>query len=196
MTYSSIRQRVDALPEPERSSRRMLHTDWEWNNLWSLNAWDHQLPPLGDDWKAWTLIGSRRCGKTIAGYKWLSDKLFAGTGSKLLAVTRYPTGLDILREWFYADTIKFGGSIEYKTQNRGGYTEITSPSGRTLHIVKERMAERDGWYTIPHRDYDYVWADEIESAPVLMDMLPRTHQFVFTGPTKLPEETLLSRAGV
>jgi hypothetical protein len=63
---------------------------------------------------------------------------------------------------------------------------------RLLHIIVEQRLKD---IRLPGTDYEYVWADEIEDAPELMRQLPRVKQFVFTQPTKLPTDTILSRAG-
>jgi hypothetical protein len=47
-----------------RRLEELLH-DWE---VW---ARDDQLPPPGDDWRTWLILGGRGAGKTRAGAEWV-----------------------------------------------------------------------------------------------------------------------------
>lgn len=41
------------------------------NKEWRINALDHQIPPAGDDWTTWLILGGRGAGKTRAGAEWI-----------------------------------------------------------------------------------------------------------------------------
>lgn len=196
MTFASIRAQVDALPEPERTARRMLYSDSQWENLWELNAWPHQIPPLGDSWTSWTVIGSRGEGKTVAGYKWLEQKFLYSKAERCLAILSHSKEINRIAE-FVRSTLYDMAVIEAfqikRTQGTSVRFEHKQGAPKTsLFIVSEQSFSEARGYAA---DYDYIWADEIEDATQIMHQFPLTKQFVFTQPTKLPAETILSRAG-
>ncbi len=193
VNYSSIRSRVEALPEPDRSARLALHSRYEWETSWELNAWDHQRPPMHDDWQSWTVIGPRRTGSSYAGLRWMGDKLFHNTSDKLLVMLRYPQQLNDVYGFFRQNIIDFGGEEEYRISKNGDQALFKLSNGlQTLLIMPETKNSVD---RLRGLHYDYVWADEIEDAEELVYTLRTTKQFLFTNPTKLPRETVLSRAG-
>lgn len=197
MQYSSVRSRVEALSEPERSARLRLYSEEDWDIKWELNAWPHQLAPSGDDWKAWTVIGPPGSGKTIAGYMWARSKFYDVESSyDILAIFRHPKDVERIGRMFYRELGDRG--IEKDFDLSTTYTRIRfeerNPLSRPtrLHLVAESEVT-EGTY-LRGREYDYIWADEIEDARMLMYQQPTTKQFAFTGPTRLPDDTLLSRA--
>lgn len=193
MTYQSIRSRVEALPEPERSAHLALRSRSEWETSWELNAWDHQRPPLHNDWTAWTIIGPRRTGSTHAGLRWVEEKLFTDYKAKMLVMLRYPGMVDAVYGHFRQTIDSWGAGEGYRIRKSGDRAFFNLSNGlQTLEIMPERSDYED---KLRGRHFDFVWADEVEDAEKLMYNLRTTKQFVFSNPTKLPAETLLSRAG-
>lgn len=194
--YSSIKARVEALPENEQAGYRMLYSDTEWEKLWKLNAWDHQLPPEDPDWTTWTVIGPPRAGSTTAGLRWMEEKFFSMTYGRCLILLRHPQEVSRIGRLFVERLQAEGLFNRYDIHSSPDFSQFESDDGKkVLHIVKETKMGDWGGYQIPFRDYFYVWADEIEDASLVKQMLPRTLQFCFTQPTKLPNPTILSRAG-
>lgn len=199
MTFTTLRQRVEALPEPERSARWMLHTDKEWEEEWELNAYPHQIPPIGDDWHVWTVIGSRRVGKTMAGYKWMESKFLYSSPNdamKFLILTHHKHDMDRIRKMLYDKLLSMGIINEFHIRTNGDHTSFEVSSTRQKLTMMSIAEDRSqvGAYRLMGTHYDYVWADEIQDADMLVRQLHTAKKFVFTQPTKLPAETLLSRA--
>lgn len=196
MSYTSVKTRVDALPEPERSARRSLYTDHEWATLWELNAWPHQLAPQGDDWEAWTVIGPPGTGKTVAGYMWLREKFYqTDKVLNLIGILRHPKEIQRLGALYQAE-IEQRGFQDYFTYS-STFTRVrieeknplTYPT--RLHLVSESEVESG---MIRGLKYDYVWADQVADANMIQYHMPAAKQFVFTDPARLVEATLLSQA--
>ncbi len=69
-----MRASWDCLPESERLAwlARMSARELEyWRLNWLFWARDDQLPPEGDGWSTWLLMGGRGAGKTRAGAEWV-----------------------------------------------------------------------------------------------------------------------------
>lgn len=183
--FESLKSRIESLPEPERSARRALYSDDEWENLWELKAYPFQLPPAGD-WKSWTIIGGRGVGKTEAGFQWAVSEVKKGKnvfgylhhqnlGQKYLLILQEEVRQQRLTEVAYESRTR---SIRVRDKGAGGelHLEVQSP-------------ERGGGV------YDSVWADEIYNAAEMRNMFPMASKFVFSQPTILDPETIVSRAG-
>lgn len=191
--YSTLRSRIEALPDGEFAARRALYTDDEWNNSWELNAFDHQLWPMGDDWTSWTVIAGRRTGKTTAGKRWIQSKMHI-PGVRLLVMVHHPNELSRVSKEFWDDIVKSGNPDSWRMKqdvNSGNYRLATQSGAdvRNLEFVLESRTYQG--FVDPH----YLWADEVTDATLVMHSYPLTKQFCFTEPVKLAEGTIVSQAG-
>lgn len=186
--FETLRQRIEALPEPEYLARRAMYSDQEWERSWALQAYPHQLPPLGDDWRAWTVIGGPGTGKTVAGMRWVEAKLENNHPCRILIVT--PSGHMNNLETRVRDDLHHRRGTEWELLFTSGEIRVQWGT-RIVRFVSEENAHRD----LQGGFFDYIWGDEIFDAQEIINRAPRTQQFCFTEPTKLPTETMLSRAG-
>lgn len=193
ISYSSIRERIEALPEPERSARRLLYSDYAWEHAWELNAWPHQIPPIGDDWTSWTVLGSRAQGKTTAGFKWMEQKLIPRSEKTMLVVLGYRKDMPRISAMFSSSITEAGLATDFTFNKKHTGDRFESLSPKCILDIVPAPAS-DGYWQFPRTNYDYIWADEISDATILMQTFPLTKQFVFTQPTKLPKQTILSLA--
>jgi hypothetical protein len=197
--YSTLKDRILALPEQERNARRALYTQEEWDKSWELNAFDHQLPPLGDDWTSWTVVGGRRTGKTTAGRRWMQGKMSLPNAQGLVII-HHTNHLSTVSKQFWDDLIKAGeqGNWRMTQHDQTGAYELRHNvvgDNRVLEFTTEGRVMNNNGFLGPRTNCDYLWADEILDAPTVMQFYPLTKQFCFTEPTKLPEVTIVSQAG-
>lgn len=189
--FKTLKQRIEELPEPDRTSRRGLYTDWEWEHLWELHAFPHQLPPRDDAWDSWTIVGSPGTGTTTAGRFWAIDKLFNSERKTILAVFHHPEHLNDVARLCRDEILNIGLQDGVTFSSNGQFGTITNADTKStlIFIPANKM--------ITGRQYtpDYLWADEISDAQEVMMTFPNAKKFVFTRPAKLPNSTRLSRAG-
>ncbi|QIG57813.1 terminase, helicase domain [Microbacterium phage PauloDiaboli] len=197
--YSSLRSRIESLPEPERSARRKLFTTQEWHS-WKLKAYDHQLPPQGDDWKIWTMIGPPRSGATRTGFEWALDKLVYHPGPRVrvLGLMHHHKDVEYLDNRMWDELYRLWGGSRFRHQASGhagmhAYFEDKGQPYNEVHFMSERAVGDHGTYARDNK-FDFVWADGIRDSEEVVRSYPNAHQFIFTNPDRLHPETLYSRA--
>lgn len=186
----TIRQQIEALPEPERTARKSLYTDAEWRALWELNAFPFQLPPKGG-WDSWTVIAPPRTGKTTAGLNWVHGLVTNNPDrhTYILIIVRLIEGrvriAEALREKLFSSP---NHTWEYNLEMKDGTIRYRE---RDMSLEIEILPEREeSWRGL---DPDYVWGDEVLDAEHIRRSFPFTKQFCFTNPTKLDSDTIVTR---
>lgn len=188
MEFQTLKQRIEALPEPERAARRALYSDSDWEGLWELNAYPHQIPPMDNDWKSWTVIGPPNSGKTWAGMAWVMEKFVTGTNpTTILALFHHQHAPGAAARFIHGQTVVKDAALTNLQSSPVLYSPVM---GNKIIFDIQSNSQRHVASNI-----DYVWADEIASAPDIMAVFPFVKQFVFTNPAKLPANTRISRAG-
>lgn len=185
-TYPTLKTQILSLPEPERSARRRLFSDWEWENSWELNAYPHQLPPLSDDWKYWTILGSPRTGLSTAGLRWFEHLVM--NHSNVTAVALFE-GRHIADFHLTEFLMILPGHVKDACTIRSfdGLLRIGDSSFTFRPFLRNDPKLYPSQYT-------HVWADQILDSE---EVSSRFHaaQTLFTQPTKLHPDTHLSIAG-
>ena len=187
----TLRQQIEALPEQERSRRKSFYSDDEWDVSWELNARPFQIEPPSDDWRTWTILGGRRVGKTYAGEHWAIEKYFNEYKSVLCLIGHSDqTQLTFKPMFRYADL--FPGEFDIDSSGHPHTYRIRDRSGTVMMIGSESFYKPENFRGMK---FDYIWGDEIFNAQEIVDHNPLTTRFLFTEPTKLPTDTIISRAG-
>lgn len=189
----TLRQKIEALPEPERSARRAFYTDDEWEFGWDLNAYPFQIEPATDDWKIWTIIAGPGTGKSYAGEHWAWEKFF-DKRANVLCLFQSRESVDDHFATFFQRGEMWSGHFEHSLRDEV-YTQrhLRDVTTRNMMTCAVNNARHD-----PSQEgviYDYIWADEVLDAEQVVDTYPRAAKFLFTQPTRLHPDTLLSRAG-
>ncbi|URP22152.1 terminase large subunit [Microbacterium phage Big4] len=187
----TLKQQIEALGEPQRSIKRGFYTDDEWENSWELNALPFQIEPQSDDWKIWTIIAPPKAGKTWAGEHWSWEK-FLREKSDVLCL--FSTPGEVQREFKRFVALSEEWTIFRAHSTPEDYMQIlqNQASNRTL-ICASMNVLRQG--VLRGMKPEYVWADEVEDAIEIVQNFPFTERFLFTQPTKLHPDTIISRAG-
>lgn len=187
----SLKQQIEALGEPERSIRRAFYTDEEWENAWELHALPFQVEPPSDDWKIWTIIAPPKTGKSWAGEHWAWEKHFRDREDVLCIFSdleqvkkHYHTFFQLADMWQHHD---YHSTPE-------DYMQILhdKTTGRSLICASEKVLRAGNLRGMRPK---YIWADEVENAEEVVQNFPLTERFLFTQPTKLHPDTIISRAG-
>src|SRR6478609_1392989 len=178
-SFQTLRQQIEALPEPERSARRAFYTEAEWNS-WELNAFPHQLPPLSNDWMIWSITGGRRTGKTTAGVKWAANAL--SYNQHVGVVTYYANQIESLVGLFMREHdlryMPFKGSHSVRLELKKGQGAID--------IHPWRPSDRGGM--LRGHDYTYLWGDELgDPGEIIQETDHSVMQYCFTSPARIPE---------
>ncbi|UDL16348.1 terminase large subunit [Microbacterium phage Zooman] len=187
----TLKQQIEALAEPQRSTRRAFYTDDEWENSWELNALPFQIEPQSDDWKIWTIIAPPKAGKTWAGEYWVKEKFFRDQ-KDVLCLFSSPQEVQKEAQHFASLTENWSGFKTYFTPE--DYIQILYNQfcDRTLVFASVDVLRRGA---LRGMKPEYLWADEIEDANEVVQNFPFTERFLFTQPTKLHPDTIISRAG-
>lgn len=190
----SLKQEILSLPPEEREARRAFYSDEEWDS-WELNAYPFQLEPLSDDWTVWTIIAPRRTGKTTAGEHWALEK-HQREKANVLCIFRDRKAIEPTLERFI-EALEASATDRYvKRSTPADYLQVlyNSDQGTSLICASEQMVRGDSLRGLNR--FDYVWADEVMDADVIRARIPPpTKKFLFTQPTRLSPDTIISRAG-
>lgn len=191
--FESLKDRIQSLPEPERSARRAFYSNEEWYTSWELNAWPHQLPPVSDQWTSWTIIGSRRTGKTEAGYQWSKEQFLSG--NNVLGVFQHKGVLEDVTYRLWGE-LRALPAVENSTDFSLKGMETSAPrlklNGKIFSFVTVNGYNRFSRGLSP----DCIWADEVLDANIIVrDFADGKRRLLFTQPVKLDPDTMVSRAG-
>lgn len=182
----TLKQQIEALPEPERSARRAFYSDDEWEDSWELNAYPFQIEPATEDWRVWTIIAGRKAGKSWAGEHWAWEKFFEARKNVLCIFSNDDERKDAFRTFFQLADLWQG---HFDTTMHSVYD---IKEGTKLTTVTEDMW-KNGKTRGSH--FDYIWADEVFAATPIVHDFPHATRFLFTEPVKPHNETIISRAG-
>lgn len=182
---------IHSLPEDQQAPQRLFFTEDEWMGRAYhpiLDRSPHQMPPTGNDWATWTVIGPPGTGKTTAGMLWLFDMFMGSAPLETVHGVVSETEFNIigaristlLNPHLDVSLIKSDrGVLEYVNDITGAKLALTTP------------AHRFGY------DAKYLWWDDAEDAQSVVKRYSQwaTH-IVFTNPTKLPDDTVVSRPNI
>jgi hypothetical protein len=189
----TLRQQIEALPEPERSARRAFYDDDEWNYSWELNAYPFQIEPASSDWKYWTIVAPPNSGKSYAGEYWAWNKFF-NLANVLCIFSGGGYEMDLSFKRFMNTAELWSGHFDYDRID--GVERAVSIRDRSSKRSLRGMSE-DAFLRGAARGmmFDYVWADEVFDAAEIAKEYPMAEKYLFTQPTKLHPDTIVSRAG-
>jgi phage terminase large subunit-like protein len=163
---------------------------------WCLYARDDQLPPEGDDWTIWLLLGGRGSGKTRAGAEWVR-----GLALGLAGFAAAPVGRIALVGETYADV------REVMVEGVSGLMRVHPTAERPLHTPSRRRIEwpngavaqcfsAEDPEALRGPQFDAAWCDELAKWPdaeATFDMLQfglrlgaRPRQLITTTPRPIP----------
>lgn len=160
-----------------------------------VNGYGHQIPPEGDDWLSWTIVGSRKTGKTWAGIRWMQSKLTdLSRCSRILFLgpTTSHNSHTMKQMYEHLNNLLQPGLITFTRKGEEFGQFVFNPTGS---VLQARLYADNTKHNLYGVHYDFVWADEILNAQMIVDALPATEKFLFTEPTILPVDTVVSRAG-
>lgn len=190
-SLQSLRQQIDALPEPDRSKRRAFYTDEEWEHAWELNARPFQIRPESPDSRIWSIIGGRRVGKSWAGEHYVIEN-YVEEHKSVLGVFYHQQAMMKSFQPLFQYTEMFAGEFETKREGDAIISMKDLRLGTGLLFMTESSWAKRG--TRGQR-WDFIWGDEVTNAIPIVEQNHMTPEFLFTEPAKLHPDTLVSRAG-
>lgn len=179
---------IEALPERERAARRLFYTDTEWDSLWELQALPYQLPPAGG-WDSWTVIAPPRLGKTRAGFEWMLERhKQAETGEHNIILIAHKSCVSDVALVFYERLKDIDpDGVETSVEPPNWYRFRKSNHAITDIYPAQALSSLRGY------NPRHVWADEVFDAQAIRDAFPLAKKFCFTGPTRLDQETIVTK---
>ncbi len=188
----SVREEIEALPEPKRSRMRAFYDDDEWKYSWELNGRPFQIEPQSDDWRVWTIIAPPKSGKSYAGEHWVIQKFVHDHEGSGLCLFAHPQSVHMSYKPAFMAADMWQGYFEYRNEGDVFYEMKDVTSGKTLTFADYAQFERGHFKGTA---YDFIWGDELLDPTKVITENPQTKKFLFTHPTKVPEGSTISRAG-